>query len=237
MSGGANLCFYSAKSKYSTDFLEALAASPYAREFRYVCVDAPPGGARPVLPPYVRAVPTLMIVGESEPRTDGRVMGWLMERRLRERESVATPGPGVRMGTAAPPTMAAAAGDAADFGGPTAFSSEIFGLGDEGFSFIGEDVTATNGSTNRLTGNMAGLADYGTLAMSDRRAGAAFTIMGGGAGAGVGSGVSMGGDVGGGAGASRQSEKAKAFDDAYARMMAEREASIPTAKPPPNPFG
>lgn len=226
-----HLCFYSARSKYCSEFLEALAASPYVREFRFICVDAPPGGVRPTLPPYVRAVPTLMIAGENEPRVDGRVMDWLMDRRLRERESVAAPGLGARMGTTASVPTAGGAGapaapaSAADIGGPAAFSTDMMGFGDEGFSFIGEDAAGgKGGTTNRMLGNMASLNDLHMLAMPDSRVTTSFTIMGG---AGATASASTG---------PKQSEKAKALDDAYTRMMAEREASSGAKKPPMNPF-
>jgi hypothetical protein len=80
-----HLCFFSTRCRYSQTFLEELSRTPYSREFRFVCVDATPGGLRPSLPPYVRAVPTLMIAGEHEPRTDAQVMNWLSERRLMDR--------------------------------------------------------------------------------------------------------------------------------------------------------
>ncbi len=210
--------------------MEALSTSPYVREFRFICVDAPPGGTRPALPPYVRAVPTLMIAGESEPRTDGRVMGWLMERRMRDREAVAAPGLGVRMGAPAAGGAGAAASTLASVG-PAAFSSDMVGFGDEGYSFIGEDATADKGATSRMIGNMASLNEIHMLSMSDSRATAPFMMMGGGAGAAAGA-----ASAGAGAGAAKQSEKSKALDDAYARMLAEREASAPGPKPPMNPF-
>jgi hypothetical protein len=220
-----HLCFYSAKStsKYCVEFLEALASSPYAREFRFICVDTQPGKARPQLPSYVRAVPTLMIAGEGEPRTDGRVMDWLMDRRLRDREAVAAPGSGARIGT----STGGGGGAAASVDGPAAFSSDMMGFGDEGFSFIGEDATAEKGSTNRMLGNMASLNDIHMLAVPDSRASTSFTIMGG-AGAGASAADSGGPKV---------SEKSKALDDAYTRMLAEREASVSGPKPPANPFG
>lgn len=243
----AHLCFYSARSRYCSEFLEALAASPYSREFRFINVDAPPGGARPALPPYVRSVPTLMIAGEGEPRIDGRVMDWLMERRLRDRDSVAAPGPGARMGTTAAVahsgsgaprgsaslTAGGAATATAMAGGPMAFSSDMMGFGDEGFSYIGEDATADKGATSRMIGNMASLNELHMLSMSDSRAGASFAIMGAGAGAGAAS----GGDGGGGRGP-KVSEKSKALDDAYARMLAERDSGMPGGgKPRASPFG
>lgn len=81
-----HLCFYSAYDPNSRYFLEQLSQTPFAREFQFVCVDPPKGGGpRPALPPYVRAVPTLMIIGESGPRVDNAVINWLSERRLRAR--------------------------------------------------------------------------------------------------------------------------------------------------------
>jgi hypothetical protein len=176
-----------------------------------------------------------MIAGEGEPRIDGRVMDWLMERRLRDRDSVAAPGPGARMGTTATvahPSGGAAggAGAAAAMSGPAAFSTDMMGFGDEGFSYIGEDAAADKGATSRMIGNMASLNELHMLSMSDSRAGASFAIMGAGAGA-----ASDGGGSGGRGG--KTSEKSKALDDAYARMLAERESGMPGPKPPMNPFG
>ena len=110
-----------------------------------------------------------------------------------------------------------------------AFSSDMMGFGDEGFSFIGEDAAADKGATSRMIGNMASLNELHMLSMSDSRAGASFAIMG--AGAGAGAGAAGGGDGGGGRGP-KVSEKSKALDDAYARMLAERESGMGGPKPP-----
>jgi hypothetical protein len=102
-----HLCFFSTRCRYSQTFLEELSRTPYSREFRFICVDAPPGGVRPTLPPYVRAVPTLMIAGEHEPRTDAQVMNWLSERRLMDRTAAVptatVPGARPPMGNSAGP--------------------------------------------------------------------------------------------------------------------------------------
>jgi hypothetical protein len=74
-----------------------------------------------------------------------------------------------------------------------------------------------------MIGNMASLNELHMLSMSDSRAGASFSIMGGAGGAG---GSAGGGGAGGGR-AAKTSEKSKALDDAYARMLADREASGP----------
>ena len=155
----SHLCFYSAKSKFCQTFLEELARTPYSKEFKFICVDAAPGQTRPALPSYVKAVPTLMIKGETDPRTDSQVMNWLSERRLGERQKGA---PG-----------SADSGLAGGFGdvGPAAFiDSELFGGGDEGYAFIGEDTASSSGATTRLKGNMAGLDDMARMSVADVRA-------------------------------------------------------------------
>ena len=136
----SHLCFYSARCRYSQMFLEEVSKTPFTKEFRFVCVDTEPGRPRPVLPPYVKAVPTLMIQGEATPRTDGNVMNWLSERRL-----------------------AAGARHAAASEGPAAFiGGDSF---DDGLALIGEDT----GNTNRLTGSMASLNDLSSMIAPDSR--------------------------------------------------------------------
>jgi hypothetical protein len=77
-----HICFYSNSCKWSKAFLEELAKTPYKKDFRYVCVDPAPN--RPSLPSWLKKVPTLVISGEPEPRTDGNVMNWLYEKRMKE---------------------------------------------------------------------------------------------------------------------------------------------------------
>lgn len=251
---GAHLCFYSARCGYSKSFLEELSRTPYAREFRFVCVDAGPGGVRPALPPYVRAVPTLMIAGEHEPRVDAAVMNWLTERRLRERAE-ATPslmgGPGMSGGGARPPMGAVAAPAAASSssssgsggpptgGGPMTdmtgergggglagfFGSGDFAVGgDEGFAFINDPVGPSDKAMVRMSGNMAGLNDYGTLSMSDSRmaAGGVSGFVGGGAAVSGGAASSM-------ASTGRVSEKERAMNDAFEAFKASRDKDVPGA--------
>ena len=107
-------------------------------------------GQRPSLPPYVKAVPTLMIDGEREPRTDNLVMNWLSERRLQDKS------------TAKPGDEAA--------GGLLAFSDEMAISGDEGYAFIGEDATATKGTMVRMVGTMASLDNLAGLGTPADRA-------------------------------------------------------------------
>ena len=61
--------------------MEALIATPFVREVQAICVD--PSPARPPLPPWLKSVPTLVVVGESAPRVGpSEVNNWLAERRI-----------------------------------------------------------------------------------------------------------------------------------------------------------
>ena len=83
MSQPQNLCFYSNKCLWSEAFLKELATTPWKNTFRFVCVDPMPNGNRPQLPAFLKKVPTLVISGEPEPRTDGEVMNWISEMKLK----------------------------------------------------------------------------------------------------------------------------------------------------------
>jgi len=196
-----NLCFFSARCRFSQNFLEELAKTPYSKEFRFISVDAQ-NGKRPQLPAYVKAVPTLMIDGEREPRTDSNVMNWLSERRLKDKSA---PGQG--------PGAGAGAGN----DGLLAFSDEMAINGDEGYAFIGEDATATKGSMVRMVGTMASVNDMAGLGTSnDRNQGDAAAAQGS------------------NIGVPRQSEKAKALDDA---LMAYQQMRDKDMRPPGGPGG
>ena len=140
-----NLCFFSPRCRHSQNFLEELSKTPYAKEFRFISVD-PQGGQRPSLPSYVKAVPTLMIEGEHNPRTDSSVMNWLSERRLKEKS---TP--------------------AAGSDGLLAFNSEMTVNGDEFYSFLGEESTVTKGSNVRMVGTMVPFDNMSGLGTSEER--------------------------------------------------------------------
>jgi hypothetical protein len=95
-SQATNICFYSNKCQWSKAFITELAKTPWKGQFRFICVD--PGANRPQLPGWLKKVPTIVIAGEAEPRTDSDVMNWLMEKRLKEditayRRARATLGP------------------------------------------------------------------------------------------------------------------------------------------------
>ena len=124
-------------------------------------MDPQQNGQRPSLPPYVKAVPTLMIDGERDPRTDSHVMNWLSERRLKDKDRK----------TAQPGEEAA--------GGLLAFSDEMAINGDEGYAFIGEEATATKGSMVRMVGTMASINDLTGLGTpNDRAKGDAASAVG-----------------------------------------------------------
>jgi len=156
MSGQQNVCYYSNKCVWSKAFLEELSKTPWKDRFRFVCVD--PGPTRPQLPAWLKKVPTLMIGGEGEPRTDGDVMNWLSEMKMKNG------------GAQASQTQ-----QAADIEGWNTLEHQSFAKG-FGYSFNDADTsTAGNGGAtipgtfsflggaaalgDRLSQQIAGLAD------------------------------------------------------------------------------
>ena len=187
-----------------------MAQTSFSKEFRFICVDPGSDGRRPQLPAYVKAVPTLMIAGEPEPRVDNQVMNWLMERKLKARSDVA-PGGGF-MGAAT------GMGGVPGGGGPMAlYANEMGGIGDEGFAMIGEEGFSGEKSTVRLGTTMTGINDLAHSMVPDARIfGAPVSMMGGGSGPEAGSSAT-----------GRQTEKAKAFDSAYQSFLADRDRGMP----------
>jgi hypothetical protein len=80
-----HICFFSTKCEWSKAFISEIAQTPYKAEFRFINVD--PSPQRPPLPGWLKKVPTLVIAGEPEPRTDADVMNWLYERKLKDGRS------------------------------------------------------------------------------------------------------------------------------------------------------
>lgn len=191
-----NLCFFSARCRHSQNFLEALKETPFAKEFRFISVDPQQNGQRPQLPAYVKAVPTLMIDGEDKPRTDAQVMNWLSERRLRAGGSLGSGSSGFP-GSSGSGSGPGSSGPAAGNDGLLAFSDEMAINGDEGYAFIGEDAPVTKGAMVRMVGTMASVDDLAGLGTPAGRAAADRS-------------ASAGANIG----VPRQSEKAKALDDA-----------------------
>lgn len=77
-----HICFYSNHCRWSEAFIKEIKNTPFKQEFTYICVDPQPNGQRPALPGWLKKVPTLVIRGESEPRTDNEVMNWISEKKL-----------------------------------------------------------------------------------------------------------------------------------------------------------
>ena len=204
------MCFYSARCRVCQGFLEQMAQTSFSKEFRFICVDPGSDGRRPQLPAYVKAVPTLMLAGEPEPRVDNQVMNWLMERKLKARSDVA-PGGGF-MGAAT------GMGGVPGGGGPMAlYANEMGGIGDEGFAMIGEEGFSGEKSTVRLGTTRTGVNDLAHSMVPDARIfGAPVSMMGGGSGPEAGSSAT-----------GRQTEKAKAFDNAYQSFLADRDRGMP----------
>lgn len=77
-----HICFYSNRCQWSKAFIEEISRTEHHKDFRFVCVD--PSQNRPALPSWLKQTPTLVIRGETQPRTDAEVMNWLYEQRIRQ---------------------------------------------------------------------------------------------------------------------------------------------------------
>ena len=77
-----HVCFYSNQCKWSKAFITELAQTPYKSEFKFICAD--PSPTRPALPSWLKKVPTLVIQGDPQPRTDAEVLNWLYERKMKD---------------------------------------------------------------------------------------------------------------------------------------------------------
>ena len=120
-----HICFYSNRCEWSKAFITEISQTPYHKEFRFVCVDPSPN--RPQLPSWLKQIPTLVIQGEPEPRTNSEVMNWLYERKMKD-------GGGSNKGTSS--------------GNPVSNEPEAYldmemggGFGDS-YSFLGDDTSA-----------------------------------------------------------------------------------------------
>lgn len=83
---------------WSKAFIEELSKTPWKTTFQFVCVD--PSPSRPKLPAWLTKVPTLVIQGEQQPRTDGEVMNWLSEMKMKHGGNTGAPS---AMGSSAEP--------------------------------------------------------------------------------------------------------------------------------------
>lgn len=199
-----NVCFYSNRCQWCKAFITELAQTRWARQFRFICVD--PSPSRPQLPGWLKKVPTIMIAGESEPRTDSEVMNWLYEKKMAE-------GGDSGGGGGAAPTGAG--------GEPSAFNVMENTSFAKGFSYSGLNVdTSSQGNGGEsIPGAFAFLR--GAESPGDRSAQDNPGGMGG-----------RGGGGGGGGGNQRRSKKEELFDKQMEAYQRERERGMPPAGPP-----
>lgn len=133
MSQPTNLCYYSNKCQWSKAFVTELSKTPWKASFKFVCVDPVPG--RPPLPGWLKKVPTIVVAGEQEPRTDSDVMNWLYEKRVKDAPQ------------GQPGAPAAAAGAAE----PSAFSIMEQVSFAKGFSYSGIDADTSSAGDGGMT--------------------------------------------------------------------------------------
>ena len=125
MSGGPiHICYYSNQCKWSKAFITEVSATPWKKQFHYICVD--PSPTRPALPPWLKSVPTLVLSGDREPKTGAEVMNWLYEKKMKEGEKLRPAG---HQG----PVPGAG-------GEPDAWNTVEQGSFSKGFSYSGLDV-------------------------------------------------------------------------------------------------
>ena len=136
-----HICFYSNRCEWSKAFLEEIAKTNYHKDFRFICVD--PSANRPQLPSWLKQIPTLVISGEPEPRTNSEVMNWLYERKMRDGG-----GSGGNSGNSGGNSGGSNRGGGTSTGASMSTEPEPYldmemggGFGDQ-YSFIGEDTSA-----------------------------------------------------------------------------------------------
>ena len=139
-----HILFYSNRCEWSKAFIEEISKTNYHQELRFICVD--PGPNRPALPSWLKQTPTLVISGEPEPRTNGEVMNWLYERKMKDGGGSKGGNGGGGQGPAEPEPYLDI-----EMGG---------GYGDQ-YSFIGTDTT-TGG-----TGGLSMMHNFAFLGGSD----------------------------------------------------------------------
>lgn len=125
---------------WSKAFIEEISHTPYHTDFRFICVD--PSPQRPALPAWLKQIPTLVIRGESKPRTDNEVMNWLYEQCLRD---------GVKVRGLSSGTGTSVAPQEVD---PEPYlDSEMGGGYGDSYAFIGDDTSAQGNGGNSMRHN------------------------------------------------------------------------------------
>lgn len=132
-----HILFYSNRCEWSKAFIEEISKTNYHQELRFICVD--PGPNRPALPSWLKQTPTLVISGEPEPRTNGEVMNWLYERKMKDGGG-AKGGNGAVQGPAEPEPY---------------LDMEMGGGYGDSYSFIGADTTAQGNGGLSMMHNFA----------------------------------------------------------------------------------
>ena len=132
-----HILFYSNRCEWSKAFIEEISKTTYHQELRFICVD--PGPNRPALPSWLKQTPTLVISGEPEPRTNGEVMNWLYERKMKDGGG-AKGGNGAVQGPAEPEPY---------------LDMEMGGGYGDSYSFIGADTTAQGNGGLSMMHNFA----------------------------------------------------------------------------------
>jgi hypothetical protein len=128
-----HICYYSNRCQWSRAFITELGRTPWKNLFHFICVDLSP--QRPPIPGWLKKVPTLVLAGDPEPKTDSDVMNWLYEKKMMETQSIAKSGGGNSAPTAG-------------VGGePDAWSMQEQSSFSKGFGYSGIDVdTSTQGN-------------------------------------------------------------------------------------------
>ena len=148
-----HICFYSNRCEWSKAFITEISQTPYHKEFRFICVDPSPN--RPQLPSWLKSVPTLVISGEPEPRTNSEVMNWLYEMKMKDG--------GGKQGN-----QQGQGGLAAPVEPEPYLDMEMGGGFGDSYSFIGEDTSAEGNGGTRVAHNFTYL--NGQDAVSTREA-------------------------------------------------------------------
>ncbi len=180
-----------------------LSQTPWKGDFRFICVD--PGPARPQLPGWLKKVPTIVIAGEPEPRTDGDVMNWLYEKKMKEggkgNEGFQGGGGG--------------SGGGAGAGDPAAFSLAENVSFAKGFSYSGLEVDTSSQGSGGLSMPGAFSFLHGAAAEGDRMSQNAID-----AGGRTMQGASLGSNP-------KRSKKEELFDKQMEAYQRERESGMP----------
>lgn len=195
-----HICFYSKRCEWSVGFIKELQRTPYMNEISFVCVDPSPD--RPKLPSWLKKVPTLVIQGEAEPRTDAEVMNWLSLRRLQEKPMAGGPRP-------PPATSAPSQVQESSPGEPEPFNGMEMGCnGCDPYSFVDQDTSSQGNGGTRIQHS--------------------FEFLNGGAAFGTAAAANIGNNPSSG---QPKSKKEEMFDKQMEAYQRERENGMPQARP------